>query len=174
MKNPIRIILLAATCAALLSTHLRANENAAPVKPATSEEALGFILDKAKQYTEAGENALAKAVAAAQVEAPKILEEYLEWKFFKFVALTGFGALLFVVGVCALLYTITSFRKKAAWVHDGSRYEPMTGVGVLTTVLGIISTLAGGITFGVNLGTFLQIWLAPRVFLLESAANLIR
>lgn len=176
-----RILSLALTVAllAISVTGLRAGDSPekSEAKPVpVKDEALRFILDKTKQYTEVGENALAKAVDVASVEAPKLIEEYLTWKFWELGLYTAVGAVLTAFGTALPIFAFWSFSKKKSWIRDGSSYDAdPTFLGLLVSVLGTLASLvAGGSLFFSHVSDFLQVWLAPRVFLMERVAEMIR
>ena len=143
-------------------------ENLAPV----SEEALRFVLDKAKQYTAAGENAIAKAVDVAQAEAPELIREYLTWKAWE-LGLKTFGGLGFILlSVFGLGFGFWSFGKRHRWVNDGrDDITCFAGVLLLPFAVGIVPACFG--FFG-HLGDFVKVTLAPRVFLVEQLVQMMK
>lgn len=131
----------------------------------TKEEAMSFILDKAKEYTEKGEAAISKAVDLAMKETPKIVREFLAWRFWKHL-IYGFVPIA-VLASCLIVGVIL------IWIAEKFDLEELAFIPIsILSVIALISLLvffADGIA---NLMSALQIHMAPRIYLIEEAAKL--
>lgn len=113
---------------------------------------------------------ITKTVAAAETagdfvvqEAPIVVEQLLAWNFaFSLIWFIG-GATMFMITV---IYTALFWRKK--W-HQGDD-ELMGGLGI---ALPVVSTAIATFLVCCNL-TWLKIAIAPKLYLLEYAADLIK
>lgn len=142
------------------------------------QQALAAILGKAVQGVEAG-------VSFLSGQIPDVIQQLLVWKLV--MALVGAGvALLLILFLSWYLYNAArpimlaeeqdgpgryqrAVYKKTFW-HDsnGDMNEPAFFGTIAATVIGTVLL----IPFGMNLCTALQIWLAPKIYLIEYAASL--
>lgn len=125
------------------------------------------------------------AVSFAQAELPDVIEQLLVWKLLESLitaVLPVIAALTFTLA----FFTVTSKVKRAQVCEDNdgrapyqvnywwSRYEP-SGVGYVATfgtgIGAMLSIFASLITMNL---TWLQILVAPKLYLLEYAANLVK
>ncbi len=123
---------------------------------------LSFALDKAKTYSGALENAVAKAVDTAVVETPILVKEYISWKLWK----SGISAIFSLAIVLAsIFYGVPKFYRMA---KDSGNYMSGQEVGGVFGTVGSVGLAIGfSIAFCINALTFVQILVAPRVYLIE-------
>ena len=106
---------------------------------------------------------LDSAVAFSQAQLPEVIHQLMYWK----AALYG---LRIVVISLLFLGCVVLFRKGVGWARGWEIEE-----------IGIISVIASGV-LGIILmflifedtGNLLQLWLAPKIWLIEYAADLVR
>lgn len=146
------------------------------------QQSLAVILNKAIAGVEAG-----AAFLGAQL--PDVIQQLLVWKLVvsSFTALAG---LLFVLPIVLLALHIrrgptleykgdpqgATFRERddrykstVFWSTSGELEDVPT---VPAIIFGTVTAAGGALVFVVNASTALQIWLAPKIFLIEYAANL--
>lgn len=114
---------------------------------------LTFILDKAKSYSGTLEQNITKAVDFAKEEAPIVVKEFLIWKSWE-SAIKGFIIPFIWVASLILAYLV---RNK---------------MDVLSIMLPIIATTVTFVTAPLwisNIMGFIQIQVAPRIYLIEYA-----
>jgi hypothetical protein len=136
----------------------------------TKEEFLSFILEKAKDYTEKGEQAIGKAVDAVTSETPDIMRQFIVWR----ACMHGikFFAALIVIGIIIVTYyKVVRFL----WRQEG--YDAEMGAPMFA-VLGGGAGLAGIIIMGTvfinNLLPFVQCLVAPKIYIIEQVINLVQ
>ena len=121
-------------------------------------------LDPFKDYLlkalEASGNMIDKALDIVQTQAPLIVEELLKWNFIYSLSMFIFGILIIIIASIAAW--------KAGKAIMKSNVEPL----VIIVVFGWVGSMAFSLSI-INL-TWLKIWVAPRIWLLEYAANLIK
>ncbi len=165
----------------------------APVQKADYKDAfLGLVLEKAEKYSSAFESGLGKAVDGAQAivskavdvaseEAPKLMQEFLVWRFIDNVFGFALPFVLFLIfGSIAYNYLpkwIDTFHTDAANTYSNKTTVEDTKqvkyglAGVIFTIAAII-TGAMSLTYISNLKTALQIKVAPRVYIIEQAVEM--
>ncbi len=133
----------------------------------TGNEALRFMLDRAKSYTGKIEDGVAKAVDVAQQEAPETIRQFLVWRAWKHGLSYAIQLLL------TLALGIVSYLgyKKSDW----NSYS-MTAGCVMTIVTLVFSVFCFAATLIATnqLLSLIQIWVAPRIYLIEEVTKLIR
>lgn len=126
-----------------------------------NEEIKSEILEHVGDVAAMTKEGIMKAVEVMQEQAPELVREVLAWHFCK-------SLLLFVAGIVAiglLVVAVKSTKKNWATIYraDGEIFCFM-GCGILLGIgIGMVTT---------NI-TWLQIWIAPRLFLLEYVSDLI-
>lgn len=133
----------------------------------TGNEALRFILTKAKEYTGKVEDGIGKAVDVAQREIGPTVEQFLRWRLWRhgiYAFSTLFGYLL-ILGAYAWFW-----RYSKTW-HDD--FDQVCGRLVGTVVAGLMISISFSTTCLPNLLSFIQILVAPRIYLIESVSQLI-
>jgi hypothetical protein len=121
---------------------------------------MSFVLDKAKSYSGTMENSIAKAVDKVQEEAPIVMKEFLAWRLFR-ASLFAAIAFAFIIGLVILSVTCFKWAKE-----DDSLIFP----ALLCLVISVIPFLV----FIDHILQAVQIYIAPRVYLIEQAINLLK
>jgi len=142
-----------------------------------AEQALANLLNLAIDGIEG-----AKAFTEAQL--PEVIEQLLMWKMLESLASTLFPFLLFALFATSLLTVLVKIRKSKK-SRDGDGCFPyqrnlwwdkngQSDMAIATTITLLITTFASLFTAAVmaNL-TWLQILVAPKVYLLEYASKLV-
>lgn len=124
------------------------------------EEALSLIIDKARQYSEAGEMAVGKAIDLAQQEAPEVIKEYLTWKF---IEAAWIPACMLFVAAC--LAGVFFYCFKQEYKYDGHHISM-----VFSVTFGIMAL----IVFACNIMKPVQIAVAPRVYLMDQVISVLK
>lgn len=135
------------------------------VKIPVKERALAFILEKAETYSGKIETAVGKAVDYAYTEVPLIIQEFLRWRMAR--------SITYVVIYGVLTFLVIRFPIKWKWFTEDLADET-GGASVAGAVFSCIGSL---IFFCLTISHFLtviQIWIAPRVYLIEQVTNLIK
>lgn len=105
-------------------------------------------------------------------ELPDVIHQLLMWKMAESLVMCVFGLLMFVFGGLYLwknigrgVETDKGFKRTMTHDEDGDLTEwfPLAAVPVLVVIITVCTPL--------NI-TWLQIWLAPKVYLIEYAAQL--
>lgn len=117
------------------------------------------------------------ATAFLSAELPEVVQQLLVWKLAEHSAKLVF-ALVFLL--CALLFFIRFAREyqrgattgEGNFFHDGTTYSPVTSQGIIGSVLFAILSIPAVLSLCSNVLTILQIWLAPKIFLIEYVAYL--
>lgn len=132
------------------------------------QQALTVIINKTMNGVDAGVNFLS-------AEIPEVIHQLLIWKMVESLAAFIAGVLL-IIGTAWFLYKHTrqvkvdQYRMKPTWILDGSgEVHP----GIIGVAIGSMFTIGFGIDGVTNL-TWLQICLAPKLFLVEYAASLVK
>ncbi len=133
---------------------------------------LQFALEKAQKYSGAVEGAVSKAVDAATDEAPIVAHEYLHWKLW-YHAMNAFAPMI------ALLACVGTFVWQ--WTKfDTNAYGHLTRgspLNIVATILGGMGTVVFALMTCVwaipNLMSFIQILVAPRVYVIEQVLHLV-
>lgn len=102
-----------------------------------------------------------KAIDFAQQQIPDVIEQLLRWNFAKSLIAFLFG----IIAIGIVSFSIFCLQKKGKWED----FDINTVSGMMVIFIGTPSL---SLVF-CNL-TWLQIWIAPKVYLLEYAAKLIK
>jgi hypothetical protein len=125
------------------------------VRATTSEQFLSFVLQKAEKYSESVETGVSKAVDVIVEESPKVVEEFLVWRAWK-AGFIGFGCLGIVIfGGGGLLFFF--------WRTDFWEASPILIFFIFPAVFACVYILE-----------FIQIMVAPRVYIIEQAIQLVK
>lgn len=126
---------------------------------------LSFALEKAKTYSDKAEVAVGKAVDYTVKEAPEVAKEYLTWRAWYH----GLHFLFPVLGSIILAIVFLLCFRKATWDNDGpSVYDILT---IVTGVSNIFMFTAVCLNID-HLYSFVQINVAPRVYMIEQVMHL--
>lgn len=96
-------------------------------------------------------------------QVPDVIQQLLRWKFAEAV-------ILVLISLAVVVFCI--YAGRLAWKADGEKYmdDGHCFVFSVSAIVGSILSFIGML----NLMTAVQIWLAPKVYLLEYAASLIK
>ena len=108
----------------------------------------------------ASKTAIASGIDIVKAQAPDLVHEFVKWKFAE-------AAVFTIIGVIGLLVIFTSwykFNKKCDW--DG---EVMTLSSLVCAVITIPCCV-----LTCNIMTMIQIWIAPKIYLIEYIVKAIK
>lgn len=134
---------------------------------------MSFVMKKAEKYSEAGEVAVEKGVDLAMKEAPILVEEYIKWRAF-------YHAMRFLIPLSIALgwlYFMAKGIKNAntkGWENE--RKNDLSGYGAVGVIAILIQAILSIVVLA-HLGqlfSFTQIMVAPRVYILEQAIQLLK
>lgn len=144
------------------------------------QAALAEILGKANAGIDAGASFL-------QAQLPDVIQQLLMWKLAQAALGSTFLVVAFITAIVGgrwAVRIITEYlRGEALWLgHSGElerkgqemviRYGPRFWVAWPTLMVSAIAVIVAVFEAPKNIGTALQIWLAPKVYLIEYAASL--
>lgn len=128
-----------------------------------------FFFNKLEKYTEKGEQTLDKAVDTLEKEVPLVVGEYLQWKFWESAANLIILALFAIIYAGVLFFVIR--RKNFEWFGD----DPISFFGTVVSIVGGVILLITIPLVGIeNAKTCLQISIAPKVYLIERASEILK
>ena len=171
MKKLIKLVIINIAFMGVVFAESSTKESSVAVeavkKVSTSDQFLSFVLSKAEKYSEKGEEAIGKAVDLVMEESKPLAREFIVWRAWKhgmsFVIPLSFA---FIAGV-SLTYCL--YRSKA----DGFTSD----MHITFTVISGFCTFFGGLFTMMNVNelfNFIQVIVAPRVYIIEQAINLIK
>lgn len=138
------------------------------VKDKATEVLLGLI-QKASDGVDS-------AVAFSQAQIPDVISQLLLWNAVASGILCILGIALVVIPLITLYWLTRQLSNKAGWAHD-KRYETTSnlwdGLFCSNLFIGGITIIAGVVIAAKNFD-WLKIWLAPKLYLLEYAASLLK
>lgn len=150
----------------VMSLAIAASAFAADAAPKNKEENLKeFVLEKAKAYTEKAEMGVNGFVSFVEKEAPVVASEFLQFRFFKHSFAAGSATALMAVLTTLLAYMLLNEKVKEAL--DGGNYFV-----AFICFVGVV--LIFSLTAYENIVSAVQIKIAPRVYLLENLAKLVK
>jgi hypothetical protein len=128
-----------------------------------------FFFQKLEKYTEKGEQTLDKAVDTLEKEVPLVVNEYLTWKFWESATnliILGLSVIVYL-GICFFLFKNKNFEffGDDPLGFGGTMFLMICGA-LLLVVIPIV-----GIK---NAKDCLQLSIAPKVYLIERASELIK
>lgn len=114
------------------------------------------------------------ALAFTQQQLPEVIQQLLLFKLVSGYMWVLLGASLAVCGIRLLKYSldIISKTKKEGNAHLREAYENDTEMAWI--VFGALCLLVGGILFFSFVSEVVKIWLAPKVYLIEYAAEMVK
>lgn len=126
------------------------------------QEALSKLLEKTLNGVDTAGDFLAE-------EIPDVLSQLLMWHgVYNFVMFT-MSILLAVTGIRLVTKTMSNLDTKEHWAHSAKDNEPISFTGLMVIVIGLLSFGTGCVLLNFQ---WLKVWLAPKVWLLEYAAQL--
>lgn len=153
--------------AAEVSPETEATKQVAEVKSNVKDEALRFILSKAQKYSEKVENTASAMIDAAQKEAPETIKQFLVWRAVKHGL--SFFMPFFILTSAFITFLVSA--KKANWQSNVFSMPHL--VSVVSGIIMLFSTIGVAVNF-TNLLSFIQVLVAPRIYLIEQVSALIR
>ena len=102
-----------------------------------------------------------QAVDFSKAQLPDVIEQLMHWK----LASYSFRIFTCALIIIAMLFV---FRKAYQW-HEGYEKE---AAGFFGLVFSCVISLACFVVLLANVGNLIQLWLAPKVWLIEYAAQL--
>lgn len=134
----------------------------------TGNEALRFMLDKAKAYTGKTEDAVGWVVDKIQTEAPETIRQFLLWRQWMHGIYYFLPFTLGVIAVAAFFFCL----KRSKWGYAGpdNAYAAWATFAGCVAVIWIIITL----TSTHELLSLIQIKVAPRIYLIEQLTQLLK
>ncbi len=134
----------------------------------TGNEALRFMLDRAKSYTGKIEDGVGKAVDITIKEAPETVRQFLVWRAWKHGVSAAISMACILMFWAAYTYLWFASRK---W-DDGNK---LPARGLLFCVLMFVTMMIGDIgCVKSNALSLVQIKFAPRIYLIEELTKLIK
>lgn len=147
------------------------------------QTALADILTKTTDVVSAG-------VGFLQAELPDVVRQLLVWKMaegamYLLFAVMGLTAIVFAVRWAAPIIIGYSKGSSLYWRNTGNdverqgkqlmeEYSGRYGYAVFASIVSCIAAIFVVISLPVNAGVMLQIWLAPKLYLIEYAARLVK
>lgn len=127
------------------------------------QQAIVSILMGAKSVggdiVDASKTAIVSSLDMIKSQAPDLIEEFLKWKFTYYTMLSIIGLVLLILGIIVTIWTIKV---------DDMDYVPLCIFG------GIIPSVVGSILFFSNVFTAVQIYIAPKIYLIEYVVSMVR
>lgn len=168
----IKIIFGWALIAAFPLSSVAANTSVA--KESSSKDAfISFVLDKAKTYTDKAEIAVSKAVDVVSSEAPLLVSEFLRWR----VWMHGMSFFIpFVLMCCGFFMFFNFFDRWKMQPYGDALKEGEVSDVVATVVFGalfLINVIISIVSIG-HLMSFVQVLVAPRVYLVEEVIKVLK
>lgn len=160
MKNKFKSILILVSLLGMFAQPVLATEKATEVSKApVSQEFLGWLFGKTKEYTGKVEEAIPAVVDATMKESKEVVKGFLLWRAFKH-GMNAFG-LFVIIGV--IVYGIYRLGKTIIKEDSGENF----GVLLACFITGLFIIVPTGLRFIENFYNFIQVLLAPRVYLIE-------
>jgi hypothetical protein len=126
------------------------------------QQALAEILNKATAGVESG-------AAFLQAELPDVIQQLLMWKMAAAILSILISIVIIYAYAKALISYAKSDRSNRFW-HDG--YDTISPFGFTTLLAGGIASFFCVLCIIDSLFDVLQIWIAPKIYLIEYAASL--
>lgn len=132
----------------------------------TAQKVLTDLLQKAS-------NGIDSAVAFSQAQIPDIVHQLLMWKFVSSLICMSASAAIFISCLSFVFWSSKQRKEGAGWTRFMGDSEISSVKYDFTVIASIIFT---GISLCVFLSSFewLKIWIAPKLYLMEYAASLIK
>lgn len=120
-------------------------------------------------------SSIKSGISFLQSEIPDVINQLLVWKFYQNLTISILS-LIFVILLSILLYKIFSnrsqryFWEKNKWID----YMEITGLGFTISMLSVSGIIGLVVTFLLSTFNVLQIYIAPKIFLIEYASQLVK
>lgn len=143
-------------------TEVTATESSSKLSDA-SADFLRFALAKAEKYSGKVEDAIGKGVDLAVQEAPETARQWITWR--AWYHGLRFSIPFLLLFVCGISFAVSLKRSD---FDNGNVWSFIT---VFSGVIGGFSLLAAIFNFD-NLFSLIQIWVAPRIYMIEELIKL--
>jgi len=144
-------------------------ENAEKPPVSTKDQFLQFLADKAMTYTDKVEDAIGASIDFAKKEAEPTMREFLVWRAWKHGMIFAMPFSVFLFGISLVVFC----WKGANLNPDKYNFNVRGGLVWLGFALAFIFGLIACINLD-DLFSFIQIQVAPRIYLIEEVSKLIR
>lgn len=139
----------------------------------TGNEALAFMLEKARAYTGKAEDAVGKAVDLTIKEAPETVRQFLTWRAWKHGIYSATYLLLFLVFLSATCYVL--YRTLAKKYEDSFLNIEESPCGlILTTIAGVVSIVVLTEALIPQAILLTEVLVAPRIYLIEQLTQMLK
>lgn len=182
MTSSIRYVLaslLICVTSSLFSAESTTKE-VAPAAPVSSKALetrdafLAFAFEKAKSYTDKAEMAVSKAVDAVGEEAPAAMKEFLVWRAWMHGVKGCFPLMVLCLGLFLFI------KQWPLWELGGYNDDLVKGttLNIILSIVGLISSLISTLLFLVSgaghIMSFIQVTVAPRVYIIEQVMGMFK
>lgn len=123
------------------------------------------LINKANEMLIGIINAATQAADFIKGEIPKVIQEMITYYSVYYGLLTAVGVALLIIWIVMTL-KVYRYNVKTNWGEEG--------IVVFMGFWGALGSIPGAVLFLSNVGDFLKVTLAPRLWLLEYAANLVK
>lgn len=106
---------------------------------------------------------LDSAVAFSQAQLPDVIHQLMYWK------AASYGLRIVVMSLL-LCGCVVLFRKGLEWAKD----DELDGAGIISLIISCFLGIILAFLVFENTGNLLQLWLAPKIWLIEYAADLVK
>lgn len=146
--------------ALFVSSSVYADTNTGVGSNTNIQQAIVSILMSGKnvggELYDASKSAIVSGIDLVKTQAPELVTEFIKWKFTEAIVRIVFGIALLIVGGYIIKRMYNSYDVP------------------LVIVAGIFPTTIGVLVVGFNIMTAIQIWVAPKVYLIEYVVSSIR
>jgi len=118
------------------------------------------VKDAGGEVFNASKDVIAGGIDLVKTQAPELITEFLKWKFTEAMIWFIFSLTLLTAGIIAAVKFFTYYNKHSR--EYGSKGYILGGV-----LFGILPAIAGLIMSVCNIFPVIQIWIAPKIYLLE-------
>lgn len=158
MKNLIKSIITSIVLFSAIVTHAETTNSSSSIVGNTNvQNAIVSILMGVKgvggEVYDASKSAIAAGIDMVKTQAPELVQEFVKWKFTE--------ALIYIIGSSLILVAAGVFFFNAyKYRHDIEVYAPCSMIGCLIGLVGVLCVTR-------NLMVVMQIWIAPKVYLIQ-------
>ena len=113
------------------------------------------------------------AIEFSKQQIPDVIHQLLVWNLVKSLLIFGIGVMLILIPIFIGLSILRAYKQKredTLWLNYCNDLSPMAVVTIFVSFFSLFL----GIIISVNNMDWLQIWLAPKVYLIQYAATLLK